>query len=162
MKKRPAGSEREDSQANRAKIRKALLAFIKKYTRVPTVQELAAATGFSDKTIKQHRRRIQLGDGLPNDYQQLTPDVLLALHARAVGYSHPAKKIFNDKLAGIVKADYTEHYPPDAAAAKLWVQLIEGFSEKKETKHSGEVGLALTFNYVAPAAPDTLAADAGH
>ena len=150
---RKAAPEREDSQANRAKIRKAMLGFIKKELRPPSVQELVALTGISAKTVKLHRKRISLGTGTDNDYQQLTGDVLLALHARAVGYKHPAEKIHFDKHGNVSRADYTEHYPPDAAAAKLWMQLVEGFSEKQETKLSGEVGLRLTFNYVAPVPP---------
>ena len=147
-------NQREDSQQNGALVQKVMLAFIKKHQRPPTILELVAGTGLSDKTVKLHRKRVKLGDGKDNVYQQLTNDVIMALHARAVGYSHPAVKIFNDKIAGIVEADYTEHYPPDAAAAKLWMQVVEGFSEKSEQKHSGEVGVKMTFNYVAPAAPD--------
>lgn len=43
------------------------------------------------------------------------------LYARALGYSHPAVKIFN--TAGIVtEVPYTEHYPPDTAAAFIWLK----------------------------------------
>ena len=85
-----------------------------------------------------------MGDGKPNPYQVLTPDVMLALHARAVGYSHEAVKIMavsqGSGLGSSVEThDYTEHYPPDTAAAKLWVQLVEGFSEKTQHEHSGEI-----------------------
>ena len=146
--------QREDSQRNGALVRKAMLAFIKKHLRPPSRAELAAATGLSEKTVALHRQRVKLGDGKANVYQQMTNDVIMALHARATGYSHPAVKIFNDKFAGIVEADYTEHYPPDATAAKLWMQVVEGFSEKSEQKHSGEVGVKMTFNYVAPLPPD--------
>ena len=54
---------------------------------------------------------------------------------------------------------YTEHYPPDAASAKLWLQVVEGFSEKQETKHTGEVGMKFSFTYEAPAAPTPDAGD---
>jgi len=89
------------------------------------------------------------------------------MYERATGYAHRAVKIMSVSDGGgmgshIEQTPYTEHYPPDAASAKLWMQLVEGFNEKKETRHSGEVGLALTFNYVAPPAPDTPAVDAGH
>ena len=147
--------EREDSQRNGVLVQKAMLAFIKKHLRPPSRAELVAITGLSGKTVALHRQRVKLGDGKDNVYQQLTNDVIMALHARAVGYEHPAVKIFNDKFAGIVEADYTEHYPPDAAAAKLWMQVVEGFSEKSEQKHSGEVAVKMTFNYMAPAAPDS-------
>ena len=154
--------EREDSKGNRAKIRTALLRFVKKQLRKPTKQELVELTGFSAKTVKRHLRRLTLGTGQPNPYQVLTHDVVLAIHARAVGYEHPAVKILavsqgKGEPSEIEKVPYTEHYPPDAASAKLWMQLVEGFSEKTEQQHSGAVGF--TFNLIAPApAPD----DAGH
>jgi len=161
MKKRPAGSEREDSQANRAKIRKALVAFIKREKRPPSATELAQATGFTLKTVKAHRKRIPLGDGKANVYQQLTGDVVMALYERATGYSHPAVKIMSVSQGPFTAPEvqrhvYTEHYAPDTAAAKLWMQLVEGFSEKTEQKQSGEV--KFTFNLIAPA-PEP---DAGH
>ena len=150
--------KRSDALLNEEKVRKALGTFIKKYKRPPTVQELCAATGLSDKTVKAHRKRIPLGGGKDNIYQQLSGDVLLAIHARAVGYSHPAVKILavsqGKGAPSVVEThDYTEHYPPDAVAAKLWMQLVEGFSEKTQQEHSGNVAVGMTFNYVAPAAP---------
>lgn len=153
--------KREDALRNGAEVRKAMVAFIKKHHRPPTVQELVQATGLSDKTVKAHRKRVKLGDGSANVYQQLTPDVLLALHARAVGYKHRAVKIMSVSQGPytapeVQRHEYTEHYPPDAAAAKLWMQLVEGFSEKTEQKNSGEV--KFTFNLIAPA-PEP---DAGH
>ncbi len=164
MKTPKAAPAREDALRNAAEVRKAMVAFIKKHLRPPTVQELAKATGLSDKTVKAHRKRVKLGDGSENVYQQLTGDVLLALHARAVGYKHRAVKLI--AVSGgagmgseVERHEYTEHYPPDAAAAKLWVQLVEGFSEKTEKNHTGEVGLTLNFNYVAPPTPTP---DAGH
>lgn len=46
--------------------------------------------------------------------------VVLALRHRAMGYSHKAEKIMIvDKE--IVREEYTEHYPPDTAAASLWL-----------------------------------------
>ena len=43
------------------------------------------------------------------------------LYHRALGYSHPAVKIFNTE-DGLVYADYTEHYAPDTQAASLWLR----------------------------------------
>ncbi|QKG56995.1 hypothetical protein GKZ68_10375 [Hymenobacter sp. BRD128] len=144
MKTPKTKSEREDRLRNSALVRKAMVAHLKKYKMPPTVQDLVAATGLSDKTVKAHRERIPLGSGKANVYQQLTGDVLLALHARAVGYSHRAVKILavsqGKGMASVVEQiPYTEHYPPDAAAAKLWLQTVEGLSEKQEVKHSGEI-----------------------
>lgn len=143
MKEAFIDSERQDSQANRAKIRKALLRFVKKELRKPSVQELVELTGLSDKTVKAHLKRIKLGTGGPNPYQALTHDVMMAIHARAVGYSHETVKIMTTTTTGvgssIEQVPYTKQYAPDAGAAKLWMQLVEGFSEKTQHEHSGEV-----------------------
>lgn len=49
-------------------------------------------------------------------------EVARALYQRATGYSHPAYKIFYDKEAGkTVQVEYTQHYPPDTAAASRWL-----------------------------------------
>jgi hypothetical protein len=43
------------------------------------------------------------------------------LHARAMGYSHPAVKI--KKSAGRpLTVAYTEHYPPDTQACPFWLR----------------------------------------
>ena len=140
----PSKKPREDSLRNSAVVRKAMVAFIKKHYRPPSVQELVQATGLSDKTVKAHRKRVQLGDGKPNVYQQLTPEVLLKIYQGATGYSHRAVKILS--VGGptgcgstVERHEYTEHYPPNPAMAKLFMQLVEGFSEKTQHEHSGEV-----------------------
>jgi hypothetical protein len=43
------------------------------------------------------------------------------LFARAIGYSHEATKIFNNK-GEIVREVYTEHYPPDVQACIFWLR----------------------------------------
>lgn len=51
-------------------------------------------------------------------------EVAVKLRERALGYSHPAVKIFAPKQEGgePVKVEYIEHYPPDTAAASLWLR----------------------------------------
>lgn len=136
--------EREDSKGNRGKIRKQVLRFIRQELRTPTVQELVELTGLTDKTVSRHLENIKLGDGSANPYQVLTHDVMMKLYARATGYSHPAVKIMavsqgKGEASEVERHDYTERYPPDTAAAKLWMQLVHGFSEKTQHEHSGEV-----------------------
>jgi len=43
------------------------------------------------------------------------------LYARAIGYSHPAVKIFQSGGEPL-KVDYTEHYPPDVQACLFWLR----------------------------------------
>jgi hypothetical protein len=44
-----------------------------------------------------------------------------SLYHRAIGYSHPAVKIFNDEGEPLL-VDYIEHYPPDTTAAIFWLK----------------------------------------
>lgn len=148
--------ERQDRQRNEANIRKAIARIIRKELRKPTVQELVEATGLSPKTVKAHLRRIKLGDGKSNVFQALTPQVVLKLYERAVGYSHQAEKIMTVSMgagmgSSVERHEYTEHFAPDTAAAKLWFQLVEGYREKTETEVSTPGGF--TFNYVVPTNP---------
>ncbi len=148
--------ERQDSQRNRAKIQKEIARIIRKEMRKPTVQELVVATGLSDKTVKAHLKRVKLGDGKANVFQALTPQVIFKLYERATGYSHPAVKFMTVSMGAgcgslIEEKEYTEYYPPDTAAAKLFVQLVEGFTEKSETEIKTPGGF--TFNYVVPSDP---------
>lgn len=43
------------------------------------------------------------------------------LYQRAMGYSHPAVKVFLYQGAPVV-VPYTEHYPPDTTAAIFWLK----------------------------------------
>ena len=48
-------------------------------------------------------------------------DVSKSLLERALGYNHKAVKFFqNDGV--VISQEYTEHYPPDTAAASLWLR----------------------------------------
>ena len=42
--------------------------------------------------------------------------VVQSMYHRAMGYSHPAEKIQFDKDGNELRAEYTEHYPPDTSA----------------------------------------------
>lgn len=57
--------------------------------------------------------------------------VAKALFLRALGYSHPAVKIFNDEGTPLV-VDYVEHYPPDTAAALAWLHNRQPEHWKRE------------------------------
>jgi len=151
--------ERQDSQRNRAKIQKEIARIIRKEMRKPTVQELVEATGLSDKTVKNHLKRVKLGDGKANVFQALTPHVILKLYERATGYSHQAVKFMTVSLGSgcgskVEEMEYTEHYPPDPTAAKLFVQLVEGFTEKSETEHKLPGNFSFTYQAPAPPEPD--------
>lgn len=70
-----------------------------------------------------------------------------ALYNRAVGYTHPAVKIFMP--AGAEKpvyAPYDEHVPPDPGAAFNWLKNRKpaDWRDKQEVEHTGGLTLNVT------------------
>lgn len=63
------------------------------------------------------------------------------LYNRAMGYSHPAVKIFMPANAEEpVYAPYTEHYPPDTQAASLWLRNRQPKRWRDRVEHTGADG----------------------
>jgi hypothetical protein len=153
--------EREDVSRNRAKIRRVILDFIKNEGRSATVQEICERTGLSDKTVKAHKKHIKLGDGKANIYQDLTPDVLLSVYKNAKGFTYTAEKLLTVSAGAGMGSEVERHevevfVKGETAAAKLWMQLVEGHSDTTRTEHSGAVatgGGGFYFEYVVPEAP---------
>jgi hypothetical protein len=68
-------------------------------------------------------------------------EVGAALKHRAIGYSHKAVKIFMPAGADEpVYADYVEHYPPDTAAASLWLRNRQPGKWRDRHEHTGADG----------------------
>lgn len=70
-------------------------------------------------------------------------EVANALYHRALGYSHPEDdiKAINGQ---IVVTPTTKHYPPDTAAAFIWLKNRRGrnFKDKQIIEHEGNVTLS--------------------
>ncbi len=74
-------------------------------------------------------------------------EIANALYHRAKGYSHPEDKIFNngkDVDPTIVKT--IKHYPPDTAAAFIWLKNRSGWRDKQEHEHSSD-GISFNMNF---------------
>lgn len=69
-----------------------------------------------------------------------------SLYHRAVGYSHDAVKIFNDKEIGVTEVPYREHYPPDTTACIFWLKNRQAarWRDKQETELSGNVTVVIS------------------
>jgi len=158
----PEKEPREDVKRNRAVIRRVMLDFIQNERRAATKQEICAATGLSEKTVKGHLKHIRLGDGQANIYQALTHDVIMSIFKKAKGFSISSEKLITVAQGQFQPAQVERHslqlyHAPDTSAAKLFMQLVEGFSEKSLTEHSGEVkgsGPGMVFNYIVPQPPE--------
>lgn len=58
-------------------------------------------------------------------------EVAKSLHSRAVGYSHKDVHISNYQ-GNITITDIVKHYPPDTAAAFIWLKNRQGWTDKKD------------------------------
>lgn len=65
-------------------------------------------------------------------------EVANALFNRAKGYSHEEEKVFCSE-GGIVTHKTIKHYPPDTAAAFIWLKnrAPDRWSDKQKIEHSG-------------------------
>lgn len=80
-------------------------------------------------------------------------EIASSLYHRAKGYSHEAVKIFMPAGASEpVYAPYTEHFPPDTAAASLWLRNRQPrrWRDKQDLEVFGKDGAALAFTLMVP------------
>lgn len=72
--------------------------------------------------------------------KQMADDQMEAsLFRRGLGYSHDAVKIFQYE-GRPVTVDYTEHYPPETAAASLWLRNRRPDKWRERIEHTGADG----------------------
>jgi hypothetical protein len=62
-------------------------------------------------------------------------EIAVSLYERAKGYSHKEDKIFNHNGVPLV-VPTIKHYPPDTAAAFIWLKNRSGWRDKQEVEHS--------------------------
>lgn len=84
---------------------------------IPTTKQLRQKTGFTAHKINKHKPQIRL-DNISDDYRVITPRVLMGMADSAI--------------AG------------NAQSAKLWLQVVEGWVEKKELTGAGGGPLEVT------------------
>ena len=84
--------------------------------------QLAEAFEVSEQTINNWKKEHEeFNLALKKGKLLADANVAESLYHRALGYSHPAVKIMTAGGA-IEQVPYTEHYPPDTAAAIFWLK----------------------------------------
>lgn len=116
MAKRGKKNRRGDWEFNHYQIRKAFIEYLKQNKRRPTIKELAEVTGLHRRTIETHLEKLEF-----------TPQ------------EHPGRIMTDDVLTAIL----TKALSADTPAARLWLQVAEGWSVKKEPKKSNDGELLL-------------------
>lgn len=94
----------------------------------------------SRESIDNWKRRYPaFAEGMARGKTEADANIAKSLYHRAMGYSHPAVKIFLPKDSREpVYAHYTEYYPPDTYAASFWLKNRQGWAwkEKQEVEHT--------------------------
>jgi transcriptional regulator with XRE-family HTH domain len=92
-----------------------------------TDEQIARELGIGTTTLERWQaKHPEFRGALKSGKLEADAKVARGLYERACGYSHPAAKVFLPK--GATKAEdaivvpYTEHYPPDTAAAFIWLK----------------------------------------
>lgn len=105
-----------------------------------TDADLASLFAVNEDTINEWKRvHPEFSESLKSK-NHANDKVRASLFQRACGYSHPAVKIFCYE-GQIIEAPYVEHYPPETAAAFIWLKNRdpENWKDKHEHKHEGNI-----------------------
>ncbi|MBS8267186.1 XRE family transcriptional regulator [Halomonas litopenaei] len=86
-----------------------------------TDSELADFFGVAESTINKWKLNHKgFSESIKNGKIMADAEVASRLYERALGYSHPEEKVFNNQ-GEIVTHQTTKHYPPDTTAAAIWL-----------------------------------------
>lgn len=108
-----------------------------------STKEIAKILGVSRKTMynwTQNNEDLLLSY---NEAKAQADDMVeAALFQRAMGYNHPAVKVFFDKESlSTIEHNVIEHYPPDVQAMAFWLKNRRPkiWKDKTEHEHSGKI-----------------------
>jgi hypothetical protein len=88
-----------------------------------TDKDLARSFDISESVVAKWKNEHEdFMNSIKAGRDQADAEVAQSLFHRAKGYSHSAEKIAFSKDGQELRADYVEHYPPDAASAIFWLK----------------------------------------
>jgi hypothetical protein len=107
-----------------------------------TNQELAGIFKVRDTTIPEWIDRYpEFAEAIKKGREIADANVAKALYRRAIGWIQPAVKIVADAKTGAEHVvHYEEHFPPDTAAAFIWLKNRQPhrWRDKKEVHETGD------------------------
>lgn len=98
--------------------------------------QLAQFFGVCENTINDWKKQFpEFGESVKKGKEIADSNVAASLYERAVGYSHPHEEIFY-KDGEVIRVPTVKHYPPDTAAAFIWLKNRQRglWVDKPETK----------------------------
>lgn len=109
-----------------------------------SAREISQDIGVSIATLNNWKgAKASLAEAVDSARRVADELVVASLFRRAVGYSHPAVKMFYDKDRGIVSQEYTEHYAPDTTACIFWLKNRQRTLWSDETVLSGAINATI-------------------
>ena len=108
-----------------------------------TDSEIAQAFEITESTLNLWKlKHPRFSESIKKGKVTADADIAKSLYHRAKGYSHPEDKIFNNSGEALI-VPTTKHYPPDTAAAFIWLKNRRGkdWKDKKEIELSPLEGL---------------------
>lgn len=116
-----------------------------------TDREIGDFFGVSEVTVNAWKKQFpQFLKSMQAGKSAADANVANSLYHRALGYSHDAVKILTvsqgaNQGSVVEEVPYTEHYPPDTAAASLWLRNRQPakWRDKQEIEHTGKDGAPL-------------------
>ena len=106
-----------------------------------TDKDLAEIFDTTEQTVNAWKKeQPEFLEAIKEGKDRADTNVAASLYERATGYSHPEDKVFLYDGEPIV-VPTTKHYPPDTAAAFIWLKNRAGWRDKQDIEHSGSVTL---------------------
>lgn len=97
-----------------------------------TDEQIADFFGVATSTIYEWaNEHEEFSEARKNGKLGADANVAKALYHRAIGYEHKAVKIMSFEGSSF-EHEYTEHYPPDTAAAFIWLKNRAGWRDRQE------------------------------
>ena len=111
-----------------------------------TDAKLGERFGVSEVTINNWKNEHSFFfESIKNGKAIADAKVAESLYHKALGFEHNAVKIFMPAGSDDpVYAPYTEYFPPDTAAAFIWLKNRGGWRDRQEVEHSGSINLTIT------------------
>ncbi len=102
-----------------------------------TNDQIAVAFGVGITTIKRWCDEHEpFRAAIARGREEADGEIAHSLYHRAKGYSHKAVKILQNNGTPVI-VPYTEHYPPDTAAASLWLRNRRGDKWRAQPAEGG-------------------------
>lgn len=105
-----------------------------------TDDEMADFFGIAPRTMDDWKaRHPEFLRSIKETKELADADVAQRLYERAMGYSHKAEKLFQYE-GKVVRAKYTEHFPPDATSMIFWLKNRQPERWRDKIEHTGPNG----------------------